>query len=229
MKNKEIQEQRIKGYFLQATKELLKSEGLRSVNVRTVADRAGYSHTTMYNYFKDVYDLIFLCVNDFYTECQQHTGEHAKKQEKGIKRLKAAIRAYADYFIQYPGVFELFFIENLGSFKDKKNIANLVTYSLDSICQQEWDYCVSKGLLKVEQVETVKSQIRYATLGLLLLYLNRRATFSYTEFVNQLNMQINVMLEAGLSTTVVDNRSIVQSGDTAVHNSLISIKIGNLK
>ena len=57
MKNKELQEQRMKGYFLQATKDMLKSEGLKSVNVRAIADRAGYSYATLYNYFKDINDL----------------------------------------------------------------------------------------------------------------------------------------------------------------------------
>src|SRR5579859_2433857 len=115
MKNKEIQEQRMRGYFLQATRDLLKAEGLKSVSVRSIADRAGYSYTTMYSYFKDVNDLIFLCVHDFYEECRQHVKEHTKKQEKGLKRLKAAVKAYADYFIQYPGIFDLFFLEKMGS------------------------------------------------------------------------------------------------------------------
>jgi AcrR family transcriptional regulator len=69
MKNKEIQEQRMRGYFIQATKNILKGEGLKSISVRNIADQAGYSYATLYNYFKDVNELIFLCVNDFQEEC----------------------------------------------------------------------------------------------------------------------------------------------------------------
>ena len=54
MKNKDVQEMRMKNYFIQATKEILKSEGIKHVSVRSVADRAGYSYTTMYNYFKEI-------------------------------------------------------------------------------------------------------------------------------------------------------------------------------
>ncbi len=35
--NKQIQEERIKGYFIEATKKILKGEGLRSVNVRNIS------------------------------------------------------------------------------------------------------------------------------------------------------------------------------------------------
>src|SRR5882757_3650074 len=111
MKNKEIQGQRMRGYFLAATKELLKAEGLRSVNVRSIADKAGYSPATMYSYFKDANELVFLCVHDFNEECRQHVKDRIKRSEKGITSIKAAVKAYAEFFIQYPGVFELFFIE----------------------------------------------------------------------------------------------------------------------
>lgn len=215
MKNKEIQEQRIKGYFIQATKELLKAEGLKSVNVRNIADKAGYSYATLYNYFKDINDLIFLCVQDFQQECGAHVHEQVKKQERGIKRLRASIKAYADFFIQYPGVFELLFMENFGSFKDKNKVTEIVSTSLDRVCEEEWLYCVSKGLLAAEDVELMKSQLRYAVLGLLMLYINRRASFSYTEFVGQLNTQISLTL----------GRSADKGGSLSVHNSLISIKI----
>ena len=49
MNNKEIQEQRMKGYFMQATKELLKGEGLKSINVRSIAAQAGFKQLGVSN------------------------------------------------------------------------------------------------------------------------------------------------------------------------------------
>ena len=45
-RNKEIQEQRVRQYFIDATREILKGEGLKAVNVRAVSERAGYSFAT---------------------------------------------------------------------------------------------------------------------------------------------------------------------------------------
>ena len=55
----------MRGYFIQAAKEILKGEGLESMSVRNIADQAGYSYATLYNYFKDVKDLILECIKDF--------------------------------------------------------------------------------------------------------------------------------------------------------------------
>ncbi len=65
MKNKDVHEMRMKNYFIQATKEILKYERIKHVSVRSVAGRSGYSYTTIYNYFKDLNDLVFYCVEDF--------------------------------------------------------------------------------------------------------------------------------------------------------------------
>ena len=62
MNNRQIQEERIKGYFLDAAKHLLRTKGLQGVSVRSVASLAGYSYATLYNYFKDIKELLFRCV-----------------------------------------------------------------------------------------------------------------------------------------------------------------------
>lgn len=228
MKNKEIQGQRMRSYFLAATKELLKAEGLKSVSVRSVADKAGYSPATMYSYFKDVNDLVFLCVHDFYEECRQHVKSRIKRAEKGIPCLKASVKAYAEFFIQYPGVFDLFFLEKMGDLGNKKSISDLINTSPDRVCEEEWNYCISHRLINAEAVEGLKAQIRYTVFGLLLLYLNRRMPASYTEFANQLNLRLDAILEPGSITSGV-NASAVKVEHSAVHNSLISVRIGNNK
>lgn len=221
MKNKELQGQRMRGYFLEATMELLKSEGLQSISVRSIADKAGYSYATMYSYFKDVNDLVFLCVQSFYEECRQEVKQSIRKREKGLKSLKAAIKAYADYFIQYPGIFELFFLEKAGSSKEQKEIAQLISSSLDTICDDEWNYCLSKGILDVAVIETLKSQVRYAVYGLLLLYLNRKTPGSYSEFVSLLTMQVDSIFDR----TKTDTSSSSVAGSTTVQNALIAINV----
>lgn len=194
MNNKEIQEQRMKGYFIQATKELLKAEGLKAINVRGVAEKAGYSYTTMYNYFKDLNDLVFYCVEDFYTECKEFTEEKTITLPNGIDKLKSKIIAYTNYFIEYPGIFELFFLERMGDLRQKQPTFDLISLSLDTICEPEWTYCFDQNLIHSGEPEIVKSQVRYAITGLLLLYLNRMSPATYTEFIQQVNTQLDSVI-----------------------------------
>ena len=120
MKNKELQEKRMRGYFIQATKNILKGEGLRNVSVRNIAREAGYSYTTLYNYFKDANDLVFECVIEFQQEIIEFTKKQAKKSEDEQLALHNKLLAYANYFVNYPGIFELFYIEGIGDLGHKQ-------------------------------------------------------------------------------------------------------------
>ncbi len=183
MRNKEIQDQRMRGYFVQAAKEILKGEGLKSISVRKIADRAGYSYATLYNYFHDVNDLIFICVHDFYEECQSFVQIKTGKIPMGLKKINAMAGFYIDYFVQYPGIFELFFLEKVGDFGNKQDTIEAIYFALDNICNAEWKYCIEKGLIKSEEADMKKSQLRHVTTGLLLFYLNRRTPADYNEFL----------------------------------------------
>ena len=191
MKNKEIQAKRMKEYFIQATKEILKGEGLQSISVRNVADRAGYSYATMYNYFKDINELIYVCVNDFQEECRQFVNEQTINNVNGIDKLKGSILAYINYFVEYPGIFELFFLNKPSGIGINHSTLNIITNSLGKICEKEWNFCISHNIINAENAEKLKSQIRFSVIGMLLLYMNRRTPETYTEFIQQTNELID--------------------------------------
>ncbi|GAT62486.1 TetR/AcrR family transcriptional regulator [Paludibacter jiangxiensis] len=221
--NKAIQEQRMKGYFIQATKDILKGEGLKGVSVRNVAQQAGYSYSTIYNYFKDVNDLVFVCISDFQQECASFVADQAQSSAPGIDRLKKLVVGYVNFFVEYPGLFELFYLAKVGDFGHKEATINVINSSLDAICEKEWNYCIARGMVKAADVERLKAQLRYMVIGLLLLYLNRRFPASYSEFMNQLTIQINAIL--GSETSSGQTAANTAQGGPLVQNSLISVNI----
>lgn len=198
MDKKVIQEQRMRGYFIAATKDILRSEGVKSISVRNIADRAGYSFATLYNYFKDVKDLVFLCVEGFREECRAYVENKTEKVPRGQKRLKAIIAAYLEYFIQYPGIFELFFIEKLSDIDNKQGTPALVVSFLEHLCQREWEYCVEKQVMTAGEVAAKKAALLYGTTGLLVLYLNRRTPDSYNAFLKAATGFIDQQLKGGV-------------------------------
>lgn len=226
MGNKEIQEQRVKGYFIQATKEILKGEGLKGANVRNIAQKAGYSYATLYNYFNDAKDLVFVCVQDFQDECAAFVKNKSKKSKPGIERLQAIVKNYIAFFVQYPGIFELFFLEKTGDINGKKPVGEMVYSFLGRLCQDDWNAAVSTGEIQVEQVENIKNSINYNVTGMLLFYLNRVCPANYTEFMNHVEAQLHHLLNLkNISVNATENKASVQS--TTVNNSLLTVKIGN--
>ena len=145
MRNRQIQEERIKTYFLDSAKNLLRAEGLKGVSVRNVAYRAGYSYATLYNYFKDINDLLFRCVEDFCQEVGDFVAARTEGGAPGREGLRRTARAYVEYFVEYPGVFELFFLERLGGFGDRTETAALITGLLGRLCEPRLAECIADG------------------------------------------------------------------------------------
>jgi len=194
MKNKELQEKRMKGYFIQATKDILRGEGLKGISVRNVADQAGYSYATLYNYFRDINDLVFLCVSDFQEECRQFVADRTSDKIPGIEKLKATILAYMNYFTEYPGIYDLFYLAKGGDFGNKQTIIEVIGTSLDDVCSADWDYCLSRKIFPEAQIEVLKVQLRYAVIGILSLYLNRLTPKTYPEFIKEADALIGYHL-----------------------------------
>jgi AcrR family transcriptional regulator len=194
MENKQIQEQRMKGYFIRATKDLLKGEGLKSISVRSIADRAGYSYATMYNYFKDIKDLIFICVQDFQVECEDFVMNETRESNRGFEKIHDIMMAFCKYFIQYPGIFELFYLEKMSSLVSKQPTAELINSFPDKLCQEEWDFCLENRIVNVGSAAIMKMQINSVATGMLLLYLNRRCPDTYEEFMGNMKTMLGAIL-----------------------------------
>lgn len=194
MNKKEIQEERVRRYFIDATKAIIKGEGIRGVSVRSVADHAGYSFATIYNYFRDVNILLFECIQDFQQECQEFTAETTEVSDCR-SRLKARVKAYVRYFTEYPGVFELFYTARAGDLGNKESTLDIIERSLDSVCNNDWEECISSGSLTREKSMEIKARLRYAVTGLLVMYLNRRRPADYQEFLQNLEQQLDWILD----------------------------------
>ncbi len=190
---KDIQNQRMRQYFIDATKEILKSEGMRAVNVRNIAERAGYSYATLYNYFDDLKDLVFYCVKDFQTEIEQFVAELANKNVKGKAKLKELSLAFTNYFVQYPGIFELFFIERTREISNAQSSEVIVNF-FDKLCKNEWQYCIDNAELTETMAVHTQKSLYNTILGSLLLYLHRQYPSSHKSFVKMHTSQVESIL-----------------------------------
>lgn len=194
MANKEIQEKRVRGYFLQATKEMILAEGTKSLSVRSIAEKAGYSFATMYNYFTDVNELISYCINDFAEDCKSYIEERINTDNPGLRNIEAKVKAYTEYMIQYPGIFELFFIEKINkSDKSAERVKPAVSL-IEKICQPDVEHCIEKGELSVEEALVLMLNLRNNLNGSLMMYLNRQYPKSYTSFMSNLEKTLSSLL-----------------------------------
>jgi AcrR family transcriptional regulator len=95
--------------ILDAARELFVAEGVEAVSMRKIADKIGYSATTLYNHFDDKDDLLrALCDADFgaLQEAFLKIGEIADP----IERLRRIGHAYINFALRFPSHFRFMFM-----------------------------------------------------------------------------------------------------------------------
>ena len=190
----ELQQQRMKSYFVDAAKEILRGEGLRAASARNIAERAGYSYATLYNYFDDLPALIFESVRDFQKEIEELTASQAAGAETAEEKIRRGITAWINYFVQYPGIFELFFLERIGEIGGRSEIADTVYNSIVPAVKPGLEELAAAGGWKKDQTAEKLDTIRYQITGLLLYFGNRRNPADYAALIEKLNRQLSILL-----------------------------------
>lgn len=186
-----IQEERIRSYFLVAAKEILMSEGISALSVRNVAKRAGYSYATLYNYFNGLPDLISHCIADFQRDCADFISAKSYQTNAPTQHIKGICRSYIDYLVQYPSLFNLFYLEPLNIHGVHKS----APLFLDDLCSGAFSTWIKTGEITPEQAEIIKNRLRNTLTGALLLYLIRNYPTDYSTFITEIEDQINWVFE----------------------------------
>jgi len=194
IKNKDLQDSRMRGYFIAATRNLLKSEGLKAVSVRSVAEQAGYSFATIYNYFRDINELIFVCVEDFQTECRAYAESKIKPESPAAEKIINASMGYAEYFTEYPGIFELFYLERMIGSGYHPRISEIIAGSYQNATQKAWEGAAEAFSLSPLRMEYMQPLVRDTIVCALLFYLNRRVPAEYHLFRESLQNRLSFHL-----------------------------------
>ncbi|MBI9103477.1 MAG: TetR/AcrR family transcriptional regulator [Spirochaetales bacterium] len=195
MSASEIQQERTRGYFLESAKEILRGEGLKAASARNIASRAGYSYPALYTYFKDMNSLIFECVKDFQNEIEESVITMNSGCKTAEEKIKKGISAWVNYFVQYPGIFELFFIEGIGDVGHLKETSNLINNSFGRVCRSGFDQLVEKGRLSGKEADDCLNLLKYQITGIMLYYSNRKFPPDYKSLIELMNNQKSLILQ----------------------------------
>jgi AcrR family transcriptional regulator len=181
MKNK-VQEGRMKQYFIDAATEIIRGEGVQALTVRTVAERAGYSYATLYNYFTDLNELLVICTGHFAEETRNYVSEGIKNLPFNQDSILMRLEILSRYFVQYPGIFRLIFLENMNVLFADSEFGKIADKIVENVLSDEQKKHIDLQILK---------SVVY---GSLLMYLNKRTPQSYGEFINEYRKKINAIL-----------------------------------
>lgn len=97
--------------ILDAATALFAEAGAEDVSMRQVAAAAGYTATTIYNYFDDKVDLLHHVVLDGFGAFGSRLREAAEGEEGAAERYVAIGLAYVRFALEHPYHYRLMFIE----------------------------------------------------------------------------------------------------------------------
>lgn len=111
-----LRQKRNMAYFVEATEKILKAEGIGGVTIRRVAAEAGYNSATLYNYFRDLDDLILFGSVCFLREYVLDLSRQLKPEMNALERYRTIYRCFNDHAFQAP---EIFYNMFFGKYHDR--------------------------------------------------------------------------------------------------------------
>lgn len=104
-----IKQKRIMKYFIEATMQLIKDEGIKAVTIRKVANLAGYTSATLYNYFDNLSHLIFLANMHYLEEYNHNLITCIDDCKNPIEIYMSVCKCFSLHAYDKPDIFELLF------------------------------------------------------------------------------------------------------------------------
>lgn len=108
---REQQKQEVREAILDAAGALFLEQGYERFSLRQVAERIGYSATTIYLYFNDKDDLLFTVADQGFDRFSQSLIDAAAHAHDPFERLHALPRAYLKFGLANPAYYQLMFMQ----------------------------------------------------------------------------------------------------------------------
>lgn len=98
---------------MDAAREMFVAEGYANVSVRKIADKIGYSATTIYLYFKDKNDLLHQICEQAFARLAHNIKAIQGLSDNPMEKLRSGLREYVYFGLKHPSHYEIVFISPL--------------------------------------------------------------------------------------------------------------------
>ncbi|MGK9184808.1 TetR/AcrR family transcriptional regulator [Priestia filamentosa] len=199
MARSEIQIERMLNYFIDATAKLIKEEGIKNISIRKIAKEAGYTSSTIYNYFSEVSHLIFFAAMRFVEKYTDDLPKYTANATNPLEKYLLGWKCFCDHSFREPELYHAIFIADLGEHPEEFLKSYSSTYQFNTIQLPEelqgilFEHNLSKrsidvlekyaekGVFKREDIEKLSDITILIWQGMITSLLNNRVTFTPEE------------------------------------------------
>lgn len=144
--------------IMSAAQELFVKEGYANVSMRKIADKIGYSPTTIYLYFKDKNDLLHQICEQTFARLARNIQSIEQLSDQPLEKLKSGLREYIYFGLKHPNQYELVFISPLPVKSERSFEETNGRVAFDTL-RSVIGECVSHKMLKSNDIELVSQTL----------------------------------------------------------------------
>lgn len=191
--NNNSEKTNVKKMILEAAKDLFLQHGINSVSMRKIANRIGYSPTTLYIYYSNKQDILKHLAQDYFSNySKDYEDILANTEQSSLDNLVAFIKLYISKALANPGMYKL--MTSLFAETDNVHlgIANAgrgyeILKTLTSRCIEDKE--ISDGNVDL------KAQILWVNTHGLCSLLTKRPSFHWGEIELLINSSIDTVVK----------------------------------
>ncbi|TCP30883.1 TetR family transcriptional regulator [Scopulibacillus darangshiensis] len=190
-------------YFVDATVDVIEKEGIENVTIRKVADLAGYTSSTVYNYFQELSHLVFFAAMRFTKNYIDDLPRYIDKGSNTIEKWLYTWECFCKHSFDKPEIYAVIFVNNLGSVPEDLLEHYYKTYRSDLIGLPEpiqsiilehafsrrsalyVQQAVDEGLIEGKDVAFISETTMLIWQGMLTTVLNQRRNVTTKEAARQ--------------------------------------------
>jgi AcrR family transcriptional regulator len=179
--------------IMDAARLMFVTEGVERVSMRRIAERIGYSPTTIYLYFKDKNDLLHQICEETFARLTHNIQAIQQLSDDPLEKLRAGLREYIQFGLKHPEQYAMTFISPLPrdvEFEFRETNGSIAFDTLRSVIAE----CVDANLLKHNDVELL-SQTLWAAIHGLTSLLIQHGGFPFVERGRLIDSLISTLID----------------------------------
>jgi AcrR family transcriptional regulator len=178
--------------IMDAAREMFVAEGYANVSMRKIADKIGYSATTIYLYFKDKNDLLHQICEQTFARLAANIKAINMLSDNPLEKLRSGLREYIHFGLKHPSQYEIVFITPLPVNVETEFEASNGRVAFDTL-RTVITECVSANLLKQTDVELI-SQTLWAGIHGVTSLLIQHSGFPFVERERLIDSVIDTLI-----------------------------------
>lgn len=158
-RRREQERDNLRRAILDAAAGLFLEQGYDGLSMRQIAERIGYSATTIYRYYEDKDALLFAIVQEGFFRFGEQLEEAAQSSADPRERLAALGHAYIDFGLKNPAYYRLMFMQRFDFLFQRRTEQQAPMIDSFGVLRQAVEQAMRAGVLRLGDPETTSAVI----------------------------------------------------------------------